>query len=463
MKSIWLEKVIDSVADRGRELLGIRGDRSPSDLENLCAALLTQKGEASGTALAREILRNYQQLSTAQKLDFFTLLERRFGPDKDAIFKAASEFRQSGSAQAWLALSETIEPQRQRLFRRLNAAPDGTRSLVGMRADLLKLLSQNPTLAAVDTDLKRLLAFWFNRGFLELRRIDWRTSAAVLEKLITYESVHEIQSWSDLRRRLEADRRCFAFFHPALADEPLIFVEAALVRGMATAIDPLIDESAPVLIAQDADSVIFYSINNCLAGLRGVSFGNFLIKQVAMELQREFPAVKLFSTLSPMPGFRRALADRKVFTDWRLRAIVGSAAQELCNVAGTSDLASALERLLEEPQAHEGLLTVPLARLGLAYLVCARRKGKPLDPVAHFHLSNGAQLERINPFANCSPTGLRQSAGLMVNYRYISQDFESNHEAFAQHKKIQLGRPLQKEAKAVREAWISRKGTSKPA
>jgi malonyl-CoA decarboxylase len=461
MRSIWLEKVIDSVADRGRELLGIRGDRSPSGLENLCNALLTQKGEASGTALAREILRHYEQLPTAAKLDFFTLLDRRYGPDKDAIFKAASVFRESGSAEAWLALRETIEPQRQRLFRRLNAAPDGTRALVGMRADLLALLGQDPALEAVDTDLKRLLTFWFNRGFLELRRIDWRTSATVLEKLITYESVHEIQSWSDLRRRLEADRRCFAFFHPALADEPLIFVEAALVRGMAASIEPLIDENAPVLNPQDADSVIFYSINNCLAGLRGVSFGNFLIKQVAMELQREFPAVKLFSTLSPMPGFRRALADTKVFTDWRLQAIVGSAAKELCSVAGTPDLASALQRLLEKPGSHENLLSGPLVRLGLAYLVCARRKGKPLDPVAHFHLSNGAQLERINPLANGSPTGLRQSAGLMVNYRYISQDFESNHEAFAQHKKIQLGRSLQKEARAVREAWVSRKGISR--
>jgi len=456
MRSIWLEKVIDSVADRGRELLGMRGDPAPSDLENLCNALLTQKGEASGTALAREILRHYQQLSTARKLEFFSLLDSRFGPDKDAIFKAANAFRELGSAQAWLSLSETMEPQRLRLFRRLNTAPDGTRALVGMRADLLSLLGQNPSLEAVDADLKRLFTFWFNRGFLELRRIDWRTSATVLEKLITYESVHEIQSWGDLRRRLEADRRCFAFFHPALADDPLIFVEAALVRGMAAAIDPLIDEDAPVLNPHDADSVIFYSINNCLTGLRGVSFGNFLIKQVAMELQREFPAVRLFSTLSPMPGFQRALRDRKIFTDWRLQAMVGSGAPAICAAAGTKDLASALMLLLQEPLRHEDLLTAPLTRLGLAYLVCARRKGKPLDPVAHFHLSNGAQLERINPFANRSPRGLRQSAGVMVNFRYIAQDFEANHEAFARHKKIQLGRALQKDGRSVREAWTSR-------
>jgi malonyl-CoA decarboxylase len=456
MRSVWLEKVIDSVADRGRELLRMRSDRASSDMENLCSTLLTQKGEASGTALAREVLRNYQQLSSAQKLDFFTLLDSRFGPDKDAIFDAASAFRRSGLAQAWLSLSEVIEPRRQRLFRRLNTAPNGTLALVGMRADLLQLVGQNPALEAVDTDLKRLLNFWFNRGFLQLSRIDWRTSATVLEKLIAHESVHEIQSWTDLRRRLEADRRCFAFFHPALADEPLIFVEAALVQGMSAAIDPLINENAPVLDPHDADSVIFYSINNCLAGLRGVSFGNFLIKQVAMELQREFPAVKLFSTLSPMPGFRQALADRKIFTDRRLLAIAGSDADKLCAAAGTDDLGSALAVLLEDPLPHEALLAGPLARLGLAYLTCARHRGKPYDPVAHFHLSNGAQLERINPFADRSPGGLRQSAGLMVNYRYISQDFESNHEAFARHKKIRLSRQLQKEGRAAREAWTSR-------
>lgn len=456
MRSVWLDKVIDSVADRGRELLRIRSERSSSSLENLCGTLLTQKGEASGTALAREILSIYQQLSPAEKLDFFILLDSHFGPDKNAIFKAARAFREAGSGRAWRSLNETVEPQRQRLFRRLNTAPNGTLSLVAMRADLLGLQGENPALEAVDTDLKRLLNFWFNRGFLQLQRIDWRTSATVLEKLITYESVHEIQSWVDLRRRLEADRRCFAFFHPALPDEPLIFVEAALVQGLSETIGPLIDERAPVLDPQEADTVIFYSINNCLAGLRGVSFGNFLIKQVAMELQREFPAVKMFSTLSPMPGFRRALLDRKIFTDWRLQAIVGAGSNEICDAAGTADLAAALAILLEDPEQHERLLTEPLGRLGLAYLTCARRRGKPLDPVAHFHLSNGAQLERINPFANRSPVGLRQSAGLMVNYRYISQDFESNHEAFAQHKKIRLSRPLQREGKAVREAWASR-------
>jgi malonyl-CoA decarboxylase len=286
-----------------------------------------------------------------------------------------------------------------------------------------------------------------------LQRIDWGTSAAILEKLINYESVHEIRSWGDLQRRLAADRRCFAFFHPALPEDPLIFVEVALVKGMSDTIGPLLDEKTPVLNSADADSVIFYSINNCLNGLRGISFGNFLIKQVATELAREFPGIKLFSTLSPIPLFIRTLKDPGIFNEARLAAILGDDAGVICNAADEPDVVQAIEKLVAEPMKHKDIVSGPLERLGLAYLALVKREDKPYDPVAYFHLSNGARLERINVFANILPTGLEQSAGMMVNYRYIPGDFESNHEAFVHHNRVNLSRKLQKKLKSIKELW----------
>ncbi len=251
MKSLWLERVIDSVADRGRELLGLRGaNKSAASIEKLCLALLSEKGEASGTALARELVLHYEGMTYRERLAFFELLNIEFGPDEDAIIRAVDEFKASREPDSYLALRKAIEPARHRLFRRINIAPNGIEAIVAMRADLLNALEQHPHLKAVDADLRRLLMSWFNRGFLRLHRIDWRTSATILEKLINYESVHEIQSWADLRRRLAADRRCFAFFHPALPEEPLIFVEAALVKGMSATIAPLLDERHPFWILQ---------------------------------------------------------------------------------------------------------------------------------------------------------------------------------------------------------------------
>jgi len=454
MKSRWLERVIDSVADRGRDLLHLRGNnKSPEGIEKLCLALLSEKGEASGTALAREVVIHYQGMNSDERIAFFEMLYSRFGPDEDAIIQAADEFRDSRELDSYLALSKAIEPPRHKLFRRINIAPNGTEAIVAMRADLLKALEQHPHLRAVDADLRRLFRSWFNRGFLRLERIDWLTSATVLEKLINYESVHEIQSWSDLRRRLAPDRRCFAFFHPALPVEPLIFVQAALVNGMSKSIEPLLDEDSPALDPAEADSVIFYSINNCLAGLTGISFGNFLIKQVATELAWEFPAIKLFSTLSPMPAFTRALLDSEVFTEARLASIIGEDAKNICNAAGENDLVKAMAKVLDDPLRYKSIVTRPLTRLGLAYLACAKQGDRLYDSVAFFHLSNGARLERINAFANKSPRGLEESAGLMVNYRYIPANFESNHEAFIHHQQISMSRKLLKDIKSIRESW----------
>jgi len=458
MKSFWFGRVRESVADRGRELLRLRGNaRSAPGIEKLCLALLSEKGEASGTALAREVVNHYQEMTGDEKIAFFEMLNTRFTADENAIIQAADQYKASRDAADYISLQKAIEPDRQRLFRRINIAPNGTRAIVSMRADLLKAIKQHPHLEAVDVDLKRMLTYWFNRGFLLLQRIDWRTSATVLEKLINYESVHEIQSWSDLRRRLARDRRCFAFFHPALPEEPIIFVEAALVKGMSDNIAPLLDENAPILNPEEADSVIFYSINNCLKGLRGISFGNFLIKQVATELAWEFTAIKRFATLSPLPFFTRALRDTDVFGETRLAAILGGDAKTICDATGEQDLIKAIEQILADPLPHAKIISRPLARLGLAYLVFAKQGDRPYDPVALFHLSNGARLERINVFANNLPRGLKESAGLMVNYRYIPEDFESNHEAFVHRQEITLSRKLQKEIKNIRELWPSPK------
>jgi len=258
-----------------------------------------------------------------------------------------------------------------------------------------------------------------------------------------------------LRRRLASDRRCFAFFHPALPEEPLIFVEAAIVKGISPEIAPLLDEKATILDPSDADSVVFYSINNCLQGLRGISFGNFLIKQVVTDLAREFPAIKRFSTLSPMPSFTDALRDTEIFSEARLANILGEDVANICNASGEKDIVKALNQVLADPMRHKEIVARPLRRLGLAYLVCAKTGDRPYDSVAWFHLSNGARLERINAFANISPRGMKESAGLMANYRYIPEDFESNHEAFIHRQEILTSKQLFKDTKRIKESWLS--------
>jgi malonyl-CoA decarboxylase len=303
--------------------------------------------------------------------------------------------------------------------------------------------------------LRHLFRSWFNRGFLRLERISWHTSALILEKLIAYESVHEINGWPDLHRRLEADRRCFAFFHPALIDEPIIFVEVALSRGLTGDLEPLLDIQAPVLPPAKADTVIFYSINNCLRGLRGVPFGNFLIKQVVDELAAELPNIQNYSTLSPLPYFSRALRDQQDengFTRDRLLRLVAADAKSLMTAGRRREPVEALFHLLEQPLAHREILARPLERLALAYLTQVRQNGKLYDSVATFHLSNGARLERINTFGNLRPYGLRDSFGVTVNYRYLPAELEENHERFVRGE-IQVANGLASEYKAVRKAW----------
>jgi malonyl-CoA decarboxylase len=317
------------------------------------------------------------------------------------VHAASDAYRRESSPANLVRLQQAVEPPRQELFRRWNMAPAGTAVLVGMRRRLLATLDAHPERAGIDADLLHLFRSWFNRGFLVLQRIEWRTPAVVLERLIQYEAVHQIQGWRDLRRRLEADRRCYAFFHPALPDEPLIFIEAALTRGMAAQVQPLIDPESPVGDAARADCAIFYSITNCQEGLRGVSFGNVLIKQVVEDLGREFPRLRTFATLSPIPGFRTWLAS----VDPRWNGF---------------DPASA-------PLPARRELTGACAR----YLLHAKRDLEPLDPVARFHLANGARLERLNWLGDTAPSGLERSFGLMANYVYRLADVDKNHEAYA--------------------------------
>jgi malonyl-CoA decarboxylase len=433
----WIERLWSSGGDRG-QLAGTPPVPEATPLDRaraLAEALLSERGEASGAAVARELHAAIRDLSEADRLAFLLFLASGFMPDTAKLRRAAEAYLADPSAEQAARLAECAEPPRQELLRRMNLSPGGTAALVAMRRDVLMVLRENPMLKPLDVDLHHLFGSWFNRGFLELRRIDWQSPAASLEKLITYEAVHEIAGWDDLRRRLGPDRRCFGFFHPALPGEPLIFVEVALTEGLAAAVQPLLappgDERAAAAAAARADTAIFYSISNCQEGLRGVSFGNFLIKQVVEDLKAELPQLAHFSTLSPVPGFRRWLDRRLAAGDeagellrpeerLRLPGPAGDDAAQLRDALATegwwrdADLAAALE--------------APLVRQSAIYLTAGNGKGA--DPVARFHLGNGARLERINWLGNTAPRGLGESWGIMVNYLYDPNFIEANHEAF---------------------------------
>jgi malonyl-CoA decarboxylase len=389
-------------------------------VRRLAEALLSGRGEASGAALARELIEALNALPPADRLAFCRHIAAGFTPDEAALREAVEAWLADPTPERAAALSNAAEPPRQELLRRMNQAQGGTAALVSLRQEILGVVRKQPELAPLDNDLRHLFASWFNRGFLELRRIDWNTPAAVLEKLLVYEAVHEIQGWTDLRRRLAADRRCFAFFHPALPGEPLIFVEVALVLGLSTAVAPLLapdtDEKAQEKRAREADTAIFYSISNCQEGLRGVSFGNFLIKQVVEELKQELPRIERFATLSPVPGFRRWLERHAEDPEPPLDA---------------ASLTALADPATWETAAASAAFSAPLVRLCARFLTETEPGKGPGDPVARFHLGNGARLEQINWRGNVAPRGLQESFGVMVNYLYDPDTIEKNHEAYA--------------------------------
>jgi malonyl-CoA decarboxylase len=408
---------------------GARRVTAPADFEAMASVLLSGKGEASGVALASRLLEAYRALPKAEHRRFFQLLESRFGPDLETVQRGVDAFLRTPDAATAARLHDLAEPRRQELIRRMNLAPQGTSHLVAMREDLLAEMQEEPSLAAVDADFRHLFASWFNRGFLSLRRIDWSTPAHVLEKIIQYEAVHAISSWEDLRLRLEpADRRCFAFFHPALPDEPLIFVEVALTTDMPSSIAPLLGSGRLPMSPQRATTAVFYSISNCQRGLRGISFGNFLIKQVVEDLKRELPSLSTFVTLSPLPGFRRWLSAKPASA---VETSPGSALDELQQ----ADWHRTPTKALREE----------LSRAAVRYLFDAKDDaGKPLDPVARFHLGNGARLERLDWMGDTSEKGLGQAAGFMVNYLYDLASVERNHEAYANDDEIVASPEMQR-------------------
>jgi malonyl-CoA decarboxylase len=416
-------------------LMRLVGRPGPRDLVHLAEALLSERGEASGTALAGELLAAYVACAPGQRTDFLLALARRFGAERSRLERAIDRYRQDPSAAHGVALHAAAEPRRQELIRRLNLAPGGTEALVRMREDVLAAELLHHELEPVDADFQHLFASWFNRGFLELRRIDWNTPALVLERIIRYEAVHEITSWDDLRRRIDPeDRRCFAFFHPRLPGEPLIFVEVALAREVPAAIAPLLDAQRKPIAARRASVAAFYSISNCQEGLRGIPLGNFLIKQVVEELKRELPDLRTFVTLSPVPGFM----------PWLRRERAARASTHLAETDRAALAAMDAPGWPDDPARSRALrpaLTAALAE----YLLRARNgKGRPLDPVARFHLNNGARLERINWLGDVSDKGLSQEAGFMVNYLYDIAQIERNHEIFAREGRVIAARSVQK-------------------
>lgn len=431
-------KIAELLGFAGRPARGPERGDAPSFRKPvaLCHSLMSERGEVSGSRLADEALDAYQALDERGRRRFFEALTDEFSPDPEQVGQAGGAYRQTPSPENLARLQKVVEPPRQELFRRLNLARDGTRVLVAMRSHVLEEAGHAPELKAIAADLAHLFASWFNRGFLVLRRIDWRTSAVILEKLIQYQAVHQIQGWHDLRRRLEADRRCYAFFHPALPEDPIIFIEVALARELPAKFQPLLDPDAPLTDPESAGWAIFYPITNCQDGLRGVPFGNFLIKQVVEDLSQELPRIKNFATLSPVPGFRKWLAEK---------------APALQSTSKLAPYAEAVARLdapdWREPQVSRAELQRHLMPLAAYYLLNAKHNGEPLDPVARFHLKNGARLERLNWLGDNSASGFERSAGLTANYIYKLADLERNHELYVREHKVRASREIEALAK----------------
>ncbi len=419
-------------------------------LDQMHACLETRGGEVSARARAAALGRAYLALNETGRIRFLQVLAENFGVDHDAVDEAMEALKTTvdevSRSKAEQKLRKILEPPRVKLLTQFNALPEGVKFLVDMRADLLRSMENNAGLKGLEHDLKGLLKTWFDVDFLELQRISWDSSAAsILEKLIAYEAVHAIESWDDLKNRLESDRRCFGFFHPRMPDEPLIFVEVALVNGMSASVQALLDENAPIIDATDADTAIFYSISNAQKGLAGISFGNFLIKRVVSSLSSEFDNLKTFATLSPLPGFRAWLDRRLAIGD---KNLLTSAERKALNAIGGSSRGAKgkLKGLLDnrdwpDDQVTSDALQGLLMRLAAQYLAREKRREgdlRALDPVAHFHLSNGARIQRLNWKGDVSDKGLRQSSGIMVNYMYKLSHLESNHENYTTSGKVAI-------------------------
>lgn len=442
----FLSNLLGTLTERGRHLLrGLTQTASPhalseGELIELGETLLSRRGEATGVALAQTLLAGYAAASPPERLAFLKALADLFGPDQQSIEQAMEKVRKDGfSSAAVSALHNAAEPRRQELIRRLNLAPGGTAALVRMREALLANMAEHPQLQPVDSDFMHLFSSWFNRGFLVLHRIDWTTPANILEKIIRYEAVHAIRNWDDLRGRLApSDRRCYGFFHPQLVDEPLIFVEVALTRDTPSSIAPLLEQGRTPIDASHATTAVFYSISNTQKGLGGISFGNFLIKQVVEDLKRELPNLHTFVTLSPVPAFAAWLSRERAAEN---SAFLDAADKETLSLLDQPDWSI-------NPDTAENIRPVLLAAAASYFLEAKDKRGRQIDPVARFHLGNGARLERLNFLGDVSQKGLQQSHGLMVNYCYDLAEIESNHEAFVEKGTVAASSAVRKTMRA---------------
>ena len=430
---MFLKKIINSIADAGKELLNkaLPVQKNLETVLELCDDLISYKGVASGIAIAREISEIYLSLSKEDKKKFFIAVDEKFKPNLEAAEKKSLEFIKNKNTNTLKELSSLAEGNRQEFIRRMNMAPYGTAFLVSMREDLLRFVLEDSSLSNLDEDFRHLFRSWFNPGFLRLERITWDTKAAVLERIISYEKVHKIKDMTDLKRRLDEDRRFYAYFHPVLPDEPLIFVQVAFTQGLASSVQDIIKPMTPN--QPKADTATFYSISNCQQGLTSVTLGNFLIKRVVYEIQQENPKIKHFGTLSPLPGFAEWV---NYVEENKLRSILGSEDYEKVKFLRSTDIKIGDPRIIE----HKKIIK----KLAIHYLIKEKVNGKPVNAVTRFHLGNGASIENIVINGNISDYGYNESFGIMVNYIYHLDKLEKIHEEYISNHQISYSDKIKK-------------------
>jgi len=430
---MFLKKIINSIADAGKELLNkaLPVQKNLETLLELCDDLISYKGVASGIAIAREISEIYLSLSKEDKKKFFIAVDEKFKPNLEAAEKKSLEFIKNKNTNTLKELSSLAEGNRQEFIRRMNMAPNGTAFLVSMREDLLRFVLEDSSLSNLDEDFRHLFRSWFNPGFLRLERITWDTKAAVLERIISYEKVHKIKDMTDLKRRLDEDRRFYAYFHPVLPDEPLIFVQVAFTQGLASSVQDIIKPMTPN--QPKADTATFYSISNCQQGLTSVTLGNFLIKRVVYEIQQENPKIKHFGTLSPLPGFAEWV---NYVEENKLRSILGSEDYEKVKFLRSTEIKIGDPRIIE----HKKIIK----KLTIHYLIKEKVNGKPVNAVTRFHLGNGASIENIVINGNISDYGYNESFGIMVNYIYHLDKLEKIHEEYISNHQISYSDKIKK-------------------